>query len=161
MPMAHLTAGLLAAATISLASAQGLAAGSPRDDAIGRVIGALVKPREPGCTVGVVEGGVLTHALAFGMSDLAQGRALDTHAAFNLASVSKQFTALALLLLEQQGKLKLDDPLVKYVPELAPGAQGVTLRHLMHHTGGLRDYIELLTMKGRGTDDGATIHEAV
>jgi CubicO group peptidase (beta-lactamase class C family) len=161
MPMAHITARLLAAATISLASAQGLAAGSPGDDDIGRVIGAVVKAQEPGCTVGVVEGGALTHALAFGMSDLAMGRALDTHGVFNLASVSKQFTAFALLLLEQQGKLKLDDPVVKYLPELAPSARGVTLRHLMHHTGGLRDYIELLTMKGRGTADGATIHEAV
>jgi CubicO group peptidase (beta-lactamase class C family) len=161
MPMAHLAAGLLAAATISLVGVQPVAAGFPGDDAIARVIGALVKPQEPGCTVGVVEGGVLTHALAFGMSDLAQARALDTHAAFNLASVSKQFTAFALLLLEQQGKLKLDDPVVNYVPEIAQSAQGVTLRHLVHHTGGLRDYIELLTMKGRGTDDGATIHEAV
>ena len=121
----------------------------------------LVKPGEPGCTVGVVEGGALTHARAFGMADLERGKPLDSHAVFNLASVSKQFTAFALLLLEQQGRLKLDDPVVKYLPELAPSAKGVTLRHLMHHTGGLRDYIELLYLNGRSDADGATIQDAV
>ena len=120
-----------------------------------------MKPGEPGCTVGVVQDGALNHAQAFGLADLELGKPLDTHSIFNLASVSKQFTAFALLLLEQQGKLKLDDPVAKYLPELAASSQGVTLRHLVHHTGGLRDYIELLTMKGRGDADGATIHEAV
>ena len=75
--------------------------------------------------------------------------------------MSKQFTAFALLLLEQQGKLKLDDPVVKYLPELSASAHGVTLRHLVHHTGGLRDYIEILYMKGRGDADGSTIDETV
>ena len=120
-----------------------------------------MKPGEPGCTVGVVQDGALNHAQAFGLADLDRDKPLDTHSIFNLASVSKQFTAFALLLLEQQGKLKLDDPVAKYLPELAASSQGVTLRHLVHHTGGLRDYIELLTMKGRGDADGATIHEAV
>ena len=80
---------------------------------------------------------------------------------FNLASVSKQFTAFAILLLQQDGKLKLDDPVVRYLPELAASAQGVTLRHLMNHTGGLRDYIGLIAMDGRSGADGATIHEAM
>ena len=75
--------------------------------------------------------------------------------------MSKQFTAFALLLLEQQGKLKLDDPVVKYLPELSASAHGVTLAHLVHHTGGLRDYIEMLYMKGRGDADGTTIDETV
>ena len=98
---------------------------------------------------------------AFGQADLERGKPLNTHSTFDLGSVSKQFTAFALLLLEQDGKLRLDDPVVKYLPELSASAQGVTLRHLVHHTGGLRDYIELLTMKGRGYADGSTIHEAV
>jgi CubicO group peptidase (beta-lactamase class C family) len=131
------------------------------DDAIAAIMAEVVKTGEPGCTVGVLQGGALTHARAFGLADVERGKALDTHSVFNLASVSKQFTAFALLLLEQDGKLKLDDPVVKYLPELPASAQGVTLRHLVHHTGGLRDYIELLTMKGRADADGATIHEAV
>jgi CubicO group peptidase (beta-lactamase class C family) len=109
----------------------------------------------------VLQNGAIAHAAAFGLADLASSKPLDTHSVFNLASVSKQFTTFALLLLQQDGKLKLDDPVAKYVPEIAKSSQGVTLRHLVHHTGGLRDYIELLTMKGRGDADGATIHEAV
>ena len=151
----------VAFAALSLASFIGLAAEDPADHAIDGVINEFVKPNEPGCTVGVLQGGALTHARAFGMADVARGKPLDAHSAFNLASVSKQFTAFALLLLEQQGKLKLDDPIVKYLPELTASARGVTLNHLMHHTGGLRDYIELFYMKERGDADGATIHEAV
>jgi len=138
-----------------------LAAKTPADKSIPDVFLEFVKPGEPGCTVGVVQNGALSHALAFGVADLERGKPLDTHSIFNLASVSKQFTAFALLLLEQQGKLKLDDPIAKHLPELAASSRGVTLRHLVHHTGGLRDYIELLTMRGRGDADGTTIHETM
>ena len=151
----------IAIAALALVTSIGLASEDPADRAIAGVINGFVKPNEPGCTVGVLQGGALTHASAFGLADLARGKALDTHSAFNLASVSKQFTAFALLLLEQEGKLKLDDPVVKFLPELSASAHGVTLRHLLHHTGGLRDYIELLTMKERGDADGSTINEAV
>jgi len=151
----------IAFAALALATSIGLAAEDPADRAIAGVINGFVKPDEPGCTVGVLQGGTLTHASAFGLADLARGKPLDTHSAFNLASVSKQFTAFALLLLEQEGKLRLDDPVVKFLPELSASAHGVTLRHLLHHTGGLRDYIELLTMKERGDADGSTINEAV
>ena len=136
-----------------------LAAEDPAEQAIAGVMSEFVKPGEPGCTVGVAQGGTLTYAFAFGLADLERGELLETHSVFNLASISKQFTAFALLLLEQQGKLKLDDPVVRYLPELSRSAQGVTLRHLMHHTGGLRDYIAMLYMKGRDDADGATIDE--
>src|SRR5688500_18852325 len=138
----------LAGSALALSTINSLAAGDPTDQAIANVLNQVVKPGEPGCTVGVLEGGALTHTGAFGMADIGRGKPLDSHAVFNLASVSKQFTAFALLQLEQQGKLKLDDPVVKYLPELSGSAQGVTLAHLVHHTGGLRDYIELLYMKG-------------
>jgi len=138
-----------------------LAGGRPGDAAITRIMQEHVRPGDPGCTVGVVEDGALTHALAFGLADLERGRALGTRSVFNLASVSKQFTTFAILLLEQEGKLGLDDPIAKHVPEVAASASGVTLRHLFHHTGGLRDYIEVLYMKGRGDADGTTIHETV
>ena len=131
------------------------------DSAIAGVMSAFVKPGEPGCTAGVVKDGVLAEAQAFGLADVEREKPLDTHSTFNLASVSKQFTAFAILLLQQDGKLKLDDPVARYLPELAPSAPGVTLRHLMHHTGGLRDYIGLIAMEGRSGADGATIHEAV
>jgi CubicO group peptidase (beta-lactamase class C family) len=159
--MPQQTTRVLTAVLLCLAAFTSDAADTPADRAISEILGGFVKPGEPGCTVGVTENGMLSHALAFGLSDIERGKRLDTHSTFDLASVSKQFTAFALLLLQQQGKLSLDDPLVKYMPELAASAKSVTLRHLVHHTGGLRDYIALITMRGRSTADGSTIHESV
>jgi CubicO group peptidase (beta-lactamase class C family) len=160
--MPQFTARTLIVVLLGMTAMPGFAADDdPADRAISEILGGFVKPGEPGCTVGVTEKGALSHALAFGMSDVERGKPLDTHSTFDLASVSKQFTAFALLLLQQQGKLSLDDPLVKYMPELAASAKGVTLRHLVHHTGGLRDYIELISMRGRTNADGSTIHESV
>jgi CubicO group peptidase (beta-lactamase class C family) len=152
---------LLAGACVGLIASAAPAAETSTERAIEGIVSGLVKPGEPGCTIGVVQDGRLAHALAYGQSDLERGTPLDTRSIFNLASVSKQFTAFALLLLQQDGKLSLDDPVVRYLPELATSAQGVTLRHLMHHTGGLRDYIGILYMGGRGDADGATIHESM
>jgi len=159
--MKSIPARALAILALALPTATALAAGESTDDAIAGIMRTHVQPGEPGCTVGVVQRGALTHALAFGLADLERGRALDPGSVFNLASVSKQFTTFAILLLEQDGRLKLDDPIAKHVPEVAASSQGVTLRHLFHHTGGMRDYIEMLYMKGRGDADGTTIHEAV
>ncbi|MEX2150433.1 MAG: serine hydrolase domain-containing protein [Steroidobacteraceae bacterium] len=150
-----------AAAGIALSPIATQAADASTERAIEGILSGLVRPGQPGCSAGVVQDGQLAHALALGLADVERAKLLDTHSVFNLASVSKQFTAFAILLLQQQGKLSLDDPLVRYVPELALSAKGVTLRHLMHHTGGLRDYIGLLTMRQRGAADGATIHEAL
>ena len=159
--MPHVTTRVLTAVLLGLVALTSDSTEAPADRAISAIVGGFVNPGEPGCTVGVTENGMLSHALAFGMSDVERGKSLDTHSTFDLASVSKQFTAFALLLLQQQGKLSLDDPLVKYMPELAASADGVTLRHLVHHTGGLRDYIELIGMRGRTNADGSTIHESV
>ncbi len=147
--MKSIPARALVSLALALPAAMALAAGNPGDEFIAGVMQRHVQPGEPGCTVGVVQDGALTHALAFGRADLERGRPLDPHSVFNLASVSKQFTTFAILLLEQDGRLKLDDPIAKHVPEVAASSQGVTLRHLFHHTGGMRDYIEMLYMKGR------------
>src|SRR5688500_1732790 len=116
--MPNLARRCLAGGALALSGTIALAADGPSDAAIAAVMNDYVTPGEPVCTVGVLEGGTLTHTGAFGLADIARGKPLDSHAVFNLASVSKQFTAFALLLLEQQGKLKLDDPVVKHLPEL-------------------------------------------
>lgn len=159
--MRNPTARLITAALLVMAPISGNAAGTSAEREITDIFAKFVDPGDPGCTCGVSQNGTLTHALAFGLADLERGKPLDTHSIVNLASVTKQFTAFALLLLQQQGKLSLDDPLVRYVPELAASAKGVTLRHLMHHTGGLRDYIQIIYMGGRKDSDGSTIHESV
>src|SRR5690606_4578791 len=106
--------------------------------------------------VGAMRNGMVVHASARGLAELDSRRPLTTDTVFNVASISKQFTAFSILLLEDREALSLDDPLIKYIPELAASARGVTLRHLIHHMGGLRDYMALLTLRGRRVSDGAT-----
>jgi CubicO group peptidase (beta-lactamase class C family) len=129
--------------------------------AIKKVFADYARPGQPGCSVGVMRNGSLQHASAYGLADLDQRKPLDTNSIFNIASISKQFTAFSILLLDQRKSLSLDDPLIKYVPELSASAKGVTLRHLVHHMGGLRDYTALLMMRGRRMSDGATQFETI
>lgn len=137
------------------------AAQAPTDSAIANIFADLAAPGQPGCSVGVERGGALVHASAYGLADIAVGKRLDAGSVFNIASISKQFTAFSILLLDQRKALSVDDPLIKHVPELAASARGVTLRHLLHHTGGLRDYETLLMLRGRRIVDGATQFETI
>lgn len=99
------------------------------------------KADTPGCTVGVSKDGKEVLARAYGSADLEHGVANAADTIFEAGSVSKQFTAAAILLLAQAGKLKLDDPVRQYVPEVPDyGTPVMTLRHLLHHTSGLRDW---------------------
>ena len=107
----------------------------------------------PGCSVGVNEGGHRELAKAYGKADLEHGvnNSLDT--VFEAGSVSKQFTAAAILLLARDGKLSLDDPARKYVPEIPDYAEAPTIRQMLTHTSGLRDWGDIATIEGwpRGT----------
>jgi CubicO group peptidase (beta-lactamase class C family) len=95
----------------------------------------------PGCAVGVSKDDREILARAYGSADLEHGVANTAETVFEAGSVSKQFTAAAILLLAQAGKLQLDDPVREYVPELPDyGAPEITIRHLLHHTSGLRDW---------------------
>ena len=93
----------------------------------------------PSVSVAVVENGELAYAKAFGSADLALGRAADVHTRYAVGSISKDFTAAALLLLQEQGKLSLDDPVSKYFPDLTR-ANEITIRELLSHTSGYEDY---------------------
>ncbi|MPR35129.1 serine hydrolase domain-containing protein [Salmonirosea aquatica] len=114
------------------------------------------KPGMPGASVGVVHQGKLIYAKGFGEADLETGAPITPETIFHVASVSKQFTAYAIVLLAQQGKLALDDDIRKYVPEVPDFGKTITLRHLLNHTSGLRDQWNLLAMSGRGLDDVIT-----
>ncbi len=94
----------------------------------------------PGCTVGVSRDGraLLTHA--YGMADLEHGIANQPDSVIEAGSLSKQFTAAAVLLLVQHGKVALDDPARKYIPELPDYGTPLTVRHMLTHTSGLRDW---------------------
>ncbi|MEJ0039558.1 MAG: serine hydrolase domain-containing protein [Gammaproteobacteria bacterium] len=134
---------------------------TPDPAEISRLFVRLSHGGQPGCAVGVRHAGELLHTSAYGLADVTTNIPLSTDSVFNVASVSKQFTAFAVLLLAQRGSLALDDRVTKYLPELAPSAGEVTLRDLLHHVGGLRDYMALLELQGRRYTEGSTQAEAI
>jgi CubicO group peptidase (beta-lactamase class C family) len=111
------------------------------------------KPNSPGCAVAVIKGGRIVHKRGYGMADLDRGEKITPATVFHVGSISKQFTAAAVLVLEHEGKLSLDDAVRTYVPELPDFGVKITIRHLLHHTSGLRDQWELLRLAGWGPQD--------
>lgn len=106
------------------------------------------QPQMPGGVVGIVEKGALVWSKAYGMASLEYDVPNTTEAIFNIASVSKQITAFSMVLLEQQGKLSLDDEVRKHLKEMPDFGPKITIRHLLHHTSGLRNFQNMLSMAG-------------
>jgi CubicO group peptidase (beta-lactamase class C family) len=102
----------------------------------------------PGCSLSVMKDGKIIYERGYGMADLDHNIANTPLTVFHVASMSKQITAASILLLAQQGKLSLDDPARKYIPELPDFGAPVTIRQLIHHTSGLRDQWDLLGLSG-------------
>jgi CubicO group peptidase (beta-lactamase class C family) len=102
----------------------------------------------PGLVAAVIQDGRIVYENAFGMADLERGVALTPRSVFEIGSVSKQFTAMCILLLEQDGKLSLDDDVRAYFPELPEYEHPITIRHLLHHTSGIRDIETLVPLAG-------------
>jgi CubicO group peptidase (beta-lactamase class C family) len=102
----------------------------------------------PGCAVGVSTGGRPVLEKGYGMADLEHDVANTGDTIFEAGSVSKQFTAAAVLLLAHDGKLSLDDPVRKYIPELPDYGKPLLIRHMLTHTSGLRDWGEVESIAG-------------
>jgi N-acyl-D-aspartate/D-glutamate deacylase len=98
----------------------------------------------PGAAVMVIEDGEILFEGGFGLADIESGTPITPQSAFRLASVSKQFTAMAVMILAERGQLAYDDTLVQYLPELERFGDDITLRHLLSHLGGLPDYYDAL-----------------
>ncbi|MGH9335762.1 MAG: serine hydrolase domain-containing protein, partial [Vicinamibacteria bacterium] len=107
----------------------------------------------PGCALGVFNRGGIEYARGYGMANLELGAAITPSTVFDIGSTSKQFTVFAVLLLEQDGKLRIEDEVRKYVPELPDYGAGITIQNLMQHTSGLRDYLGLFWLAGIGSKD--------
>jgi CubicO group peptidase (beta-lactamase class C family) len=106
------------------------------------------KPDSPGCALGVYKDGQIVYKRGYGVADLNDDVPITPATVFHVASMSKQFTAASIVLLAQQGKLSLDDDVRKYIPELPDFGERITIRHLVHHTSGLRDQWNLLELAG-------------
>ena len=135
---------------LSVAGAGAACAQSPESDP-GRRIDALFSAyggeSSPGCALAVIRDGAVVVEKGYGKANLAFGVPIDPQATvFDVGSVSKQFTAAAILLLVQDKKLALDDDIRRYLPELPEYNGIVTVDHLLYHTSGLRDFTVLMTM---------------
>jgi CubicO group peptidase (beta-lactamase class C family) len=120
------------------------------------IFAAFDKSGSPGCAVAVSDGGKTVFAKGYGQASLEHDLSLTATSAFYAASVSKQFTAFAVAMLAKQGKLSLDDDVRKWIPEVPGFGKTITVRHLIHHTSGLRDYFGLLGMTGWVSDGPLT-----
>lgn len=127
--------------------------GPPWSAAVDTVFAPWSAKGSPGCAVGVFQDGRIVFEKGYGMADLEHDIPITPDAVFYAGSVSKQFTAMAAALAIQQGTLSADDPIRTYLPELPEYAQPITVRHLVHHTSGLRDYNTLLSLAGRRGDE--------
>jgi CubicO group peptidase (beta-lactamase class C family) len=110
----------------------------------------------PGCALGVVRGDALVYGRGYGMASLDYGIAITARSVFRTASVSKQFTAAAVAIAAREGTFSLDDPVRTWIPELPNYPTDPTIRHLVHHTSGMRDYLELMYLEGLRDDDWYT-----
>lgn len=114
----------------------------------------------PGCAVHVRRGD-RAYARGYGLASLELGVPITAETVFDLGSVGKQFTAAAIWLLVQEGRVSLDDEVQRWVPELPRLGHRVTLRHLLHHTSGVRDYIDLLSSAGTQWEAVSTNRDAL
>ena len=154
---------ILTASTILLIVPFALAAQTPiqidtaKVDAVFKDYGTTT----PGCALGIYERGRVRFARGYGMADLSLGVPINPTTLFDIGSTSKQFTAASIHLLAQDGKLRLDDDIRKYLPEIPAYPKVITIRQLLHHTGGLRDYLELMGLQGSNFEDETGDQEAL
>lgn len=123
------------------------------DAGIERRVDALltrtIPPDGPGCAVGVYRNGRTVLSRGYGLASIEDGRPITARTAFSLGSLSKPFTALAALTLEQRGALSFDDDIRRWVPEIPGYGTPIRVRDLLQHTSGIRDFQALETLSGR------------
>jgi CubicO group peptidase (beta-lactamase class C family) len=132
----------------SLAPAQ-----SPRNPAVDRVFAEWDKPTSPGCALGVIRDGRIVYERGYGMANLDYDIPNGPGMVYYIGSDSKQFTAAAVGMLALRGQISLDDDVRKYFPELPDYGAPVRIRHLIHHTSGLRDIYTLMSLRGDRLED--------
>jgi CubicO group peptidase (beta-lactamase class C family) len=137
---------LVTAIILSIAYAEPtafVAAEQPEVGAIDQLLNGTFKPGEPGASAIVTRKGQAVFRKAYGMADLELQVPIEPDMVFRLGSVTKQFTAVAILMLEEQGKLSIGDPITKFLPDYPAQGHTITVEHLLTHTSGIRSYTEM------------------
>src|ERR1700757_4661776 len=131
----------------SCASAQTFAA------QVDALLSKSITPREPGCAVLVVNNDKAVFRKGYGVTDLRSRGPITPATNFRLASLTKQFTATAVMLLVHDNKLHYDDPVTKVFPDFPEYGRAITIRNLLNHTSGLLDYEDIMARKYAGVSD--------
>ena len=105
-------------------------------------------PNSPGCALALVKDGKIIYKKGYGASNLEYGIPITSTSIFHVASISKQFTAAAIIMLSLEGKLSLNEDIRKYLPEVPDFGHVITFNHLIHHTSGIRDQWDLQELAG-------------
>ena len=123
------------------------------EEKIDQLLEAKYKPNEPGATALISKNGEIIYRKAFGNSNLELGIAMTPNNVFEIGSITKQFTAISILMLEEQGKLKVEDEITKYIPDYPTLGKTITIHHLLNHTSGIKSYTNMQSfMKHARTD---------
>ncbi|MBL8267051.1 serine hydrolase domain-containing protein, partial [Steroidobacter sp.] len=133
---------------LPLASAASLLEASQRPAAVDALFAEFNQATTPGLAIGIYQNGQPLLTRAYGMADLENPAPITTDTVFHIASVSKHFTAFAVLLLANEGKIDLDADVRRYLPYMPDFGDVITVRHLIYHTSGLRDSWRLLALGG-------------
>ncbi|PWT89125.1 MAG: hypothetical protein C5B54_09445 [Acidobacteria bacterium] len=164
--MTNLGSGIRATILILLLAGIGVAGtNDSTNPAVDKIFADITKPGSPGCALAIYRDGKIIYEKGYGLANLEQNVPITPHTVFDIASVSKQFTAASILLLEKQGKLRLEDDVRKYIPELPDysqhGEHKITILHLLNHASGLRDYVNLFSLAGINIDNVTTEDDAL
>lgn len=138
-------------------SAKADASDAKRGAAVDALFAEYAQPGNPGAAVGIYRRGQRLYARGYGLANLEHAVPITSQTVFNLASVSKQFVAFSIALLAREGKVDLDADIRTYLPWMPDFGTRITVEQLVHHTGGLRDYIGLAALGGR--DDSALVRQ--
>ena len=144
-------AGLMAAAlamACDSAPPAGTASGGPTHPGVDAIFADLNRDDAPGAAVGVLLDGEVVHRAGYGIANMDYGIPITPGTVFDIASISKQFGAMAALLLEAEGGLDLDADVRTYVPDVPDFGREITPRHLVHHTSGIRDWPQSMILGG-------------
>lgn len=155
---------LVVAALLALSLSGVSAAPPPADElaaAVDRLFTEWDSTRTPGAAVLITEGSDVVLERCYGMADLEHGVPITPETRFELASVSKPFTAYAVLLLAREGRLDLDDDVRLHLPELPDHGVTITIRHLLHHTSGLSEWRQILAYAGVRSGDTVSLQDVL
>ncbi|MCO5214731.1 MAG: beta-lactamase family protein [Thermomicrobiales bacterium] len=115
----------------------------------------------PGAALAIYREGEIVYANGYGMANLEHNVPISPISIFDIASISKQFAAMCVALLQQAGLLHVDDPVQKYLTELPQWEHPVTVRHLLHHVSGITDYLSILPLVGWRDEDQMTLNDCL